>query len=125
MTTSPLAVMPLGGAVASKQKRGALPQWPRPSTAPDPARVSYTFGTEPSHHLPVRPLVLRPRIAPGVLYRVNVSSLPPPRLASRTALPGARRGPQKPTGGASVCTLMAGEACEIRRTVVNRLLRHG
>ena len=34
-------------------------------------RVSNTFGTELSHQL-VRPLVLRPRIAPGVLYRVNV-----------------------------------------------------
>ena len=35
------------------------------------SRVSNTFGTELSHQL-VRPLVLRPRITPGVLYRVNV-----------------------------------------------------
>src|SRR6185437_9012841 len=30
-----------------------------------------SFGTELSHHQQVRPLVLRPRIAPGVLYREN------------------------------------------------------
>src|SRR6185503_17046638 len=88
MSTSPLAVNAAGEAAGrllpacrAQNESAVLPQWPRPSTAPKSRAWSNTFGTELSHQL-VRPLVLRPRIAPGVLYRVNVFFSPPPRSAA-------------------------------------------